>query len=60
MQERLWTGRLRTDTQVLFEGLININDISKYLPQLHCDLKVSVISTGYKVTGTKIFANVHT
>lgn len=29
--------------------------ILRYMQQLHCDLKVSVISIGYDVIGTKIF-----
>lgn len=33
---------------------MNINNILQYLPQLHCDLKISGISTGYKVTSIKI------
>lgn len=34
---------------------MSINGILRYMQQLHCDLKVSVISIGYDVTGTKIF-----
>lgn len=55
LQDCLWTGGWELILQYFFEGVISINGILRYMQQLHCDLKVSVISIGTNVTGTKIF-----
>jgi hypothetical protein len=32
--------------------MMSVKDILRYLQQLYCDMKISVISIGDKVTGT--------
>lgn len=60
------TAKASVDTEAeskycsVSQGVMGINGILMYLQQLHCEWKVSVISTCDKFTRTRIFAIIQT